>query len=236
MVTFKYPDCNHNAPNPKKCSDPITTQCKVIVNAIKSKCKHVVQKTCYQSIDDVICRSTCGKTMSCGKHKCTAPCGIPHSHEICDVMIQYKFPDCQHVSPIRKKCTEIITWPCRTTVGIYLKKCNHFNEKPCYQPEAEVQCNVMAAYDFPACGHPSPTEKRCSAPITAKCRVFDYITLPKCHHEIKQVCSVDRNTIICPFPRCRKKRICGHPCTKKCGEDCNSDRCPICGKFAQVCY
>ena len=93
------------------------------------KCGHLMAKKCSQKDSEIVCNHICESLNNCGNHKCQSVCGPPHSHHMCNYLVAYDFPDCKHPSPRRKKCSESVTWKCKTEVDRILSKCGHKMQK-----------------------------------------------------------------------------------------------------------
>ena len=116
-VTVKCSDCDNDVKKPCHLS-MADFKCTIQVLA-DLPCGHKMPKKCFENDADVKCTHPCAKTMNCSKkHKCKKKCSEEHSHDICEVPINYKFPKCGHSSPKQKFCTESIKWPCRETVKV----------------------------------------------------------------------------------------------------------------------
>ena len=128
-------------------------RCNVMVDVILPQCGHQTKIECHKKIENVSCSQPCQKTNTCGKHKCSQVCGKPHDHNNCQSMIDYKFPECGHSSPKKKKCSETINWKC--SKKIYVKgACGHEIEKLCHQKDSEVTCLFKpCAKVRKSCGH-----------------------------------------------------------------------------------
>ena len=122
-IDFQFGKCGHKGR--KACyEDQSTFLCKETVNDKKPGCGHEVQRKCHQSVRDVECPHPCINIMDCGEHKCAERCGSAHGHGGCKVKIKYQFLDCKHDSPMRKLCSEPITWKCLLP-KMDLAKCGH---------------------------------------------------------------------------------------------------------------
>ena len=148
--------CGHQAA--KKCSQDVSyIQCRKRVTATFPRCGHKTQKLCHEKIEIMSCEAPCKEMMSCGKHRCKAICGRTHGHDICSAKTDYKFPDCDHPSPTKKRCSEKITWPCRYKVT-FIGDCCHEIQRECFQSESEVKCLV-----------PCKKLRKCEHPCTNAC-------------------------------------------------------------------
>ena len=146
--------CGHR--HNKKCHQNISDiVCRVLVTTILQKCKHKVEKPCYRKVELICCKQECKKMNSCGIHHCKMICGKSHGHETCSAMIDYKFPECDHPSPKKKKCSEAITWKCTYKVS-FTGACDHEIQKECHQSENEVKCGFKPCIRVRKCGHPCP--------------------------------------------------------------------------------
>ena len=179
LVEDQFPDCGHDVKRrcPKKISDllcqvietvdlpcghegekkcsqnVIAVICRIPVPATFPRCGHKTEKPCHVKIEKMKCQKPCQEMNSCGIHQCKDVCGESHGHEACSERIDYKFPNCDHPSPRKKKCSKEITWNCRykvTFTGI----CGHEIQKQCHQSEGEVKCTVFPCGRLRKCGHP----------------------------------------------------------------------------------
>ena len=150
MIDYIFPSCNHPSPRKKKCSEPINKKCTKIVN-FTGTCGHQIQKECSQE-ENPPCTHQCEKKKSCGIHRCVNKCGKPHDHDNCQKMIDYSFPGCNHASPKKKQCSEVITWNCSANV-FFNGSCGHPIMKQCYQKDGDVKCAVPCSKQR-KCGHP----------------------------------------------------------------------------------
>ena len=181
VVDDQFPECGHDVKRPcrmeiyflkceveeivnlpcghtgaKKCSQNISdVQCEITVTATFPRCGHKTKKQCVVKIETKRCEHRCKEMNSCGIHQCKNFCGKSHGHDTCSEMIDYKFPECDHPSSKKKKCSEEITWDCRykvTFTGI----CDHEIQKECHQSEKEVKCGFKPCIRLRKCGHPCP--------------------------------------------------------------------------------
>jgi hypothetical protein len=198
MVKFTYAKCRHVGE--KKChEDKKWKHCTEQVNVVLPLCKHSVIKECCQPVESVPCKGhKCIKIMACQHHACNQVCGSNHDHGKCMEKVQYRFPDCKHMSDKLKGCTEPITWKCLERVQ----------------------------YRFPGCNHQSEKHKRCTETITWNCTA-KLTSAASCGHAVQHECHEIPETVYCCAP-CQKKRSCGHPCANKCGDSCEKGSCQIC--------
>ena len=157
-----FPICKHQAPG-KICGKPFSDyKCRTEVKVTLPKCSHEMMKKCSMEITEISCNHECGKTKPCG-HVCKELCGKVHSHEVCEITIEAPYPKCNHVT--KKRCSEIITWPCKKNVECKLP-CGHEDVKTCSQPLNEVRCEKPCARQR-KCGHP------CNAKCGENCETRD---------------------------------------------------------------
>lgn len=133
------------------------------------------------------CKKTCGRDLDCNKHKCEQPCGgEQHSHKICNVLVNYTFPDCKHPGDRKKKCTLPITWRCHKVSQIKLA-CAHVVDKECWKKDADVVCDHPCTKTR-SCGHPcqSPCGKNCEAADCKLCAMQREAEKKAAHSAIKQ--------------------------------------------------
>ena len=149
MIDYRFPGCNHASPRKKKCSEPITRQCTTIIN-VTGSCGHLIEKQCSLA-ENPPCTHPCEKTNSCGLHRCQNTCGKTHDHNNCQKMVDYRFPTCNHASPKKKRCSEIISWSCTASV-IFKGSCGHEIMRQCYQKDGDVKCTVPCLKQR-KCGH-----------------------------------------------------------------------------------
>ena len=226
------------------CDEPVTETFP--------KCGHQIEKKCFVKIEDMSCPHPCEERNSCGIHRCVNECGKPHGHDSCPKMIDYRFPGCNHPSPRKKKCSEPITWKCKTIVCL-IGPCGHQIEKECYQEENlpcakqceekyscgihrcvnqcgklhdHNNCQKMVDYSFPSCNHPSPKKKKCSETISWNCTATVYFN-GSCEHPIQKRCYQKDGDVKCAVP-CTKQRQCCHPCANTCGDNCEKGDCKNC--------
>ena len=116
-VFDSFPVCGH--PVMRKCWEELSKmKCMVDTQIMLSKCGHGMTKKCHQSEDQVNCTSPCPRLNDCRLHNCKQVCGESHGHSICNDLIDFRFPGCNHPSPKKKKCTVQITWKCKNTEKI----------------------------------------------------------------------------------------------------------------------
>ena len=179
MVLDKFPECDHTLKH--KCSKDISEYlCKTEVEATLPcghsarkachqrtcdilcdvqvadtfpRCGHKTERKCYTKIEDISCDHQCEEINSCGEHQCKQKCGKTHDHDHCPESIDYKFVNCGHPSPTKKKCFEEITWDC-TKLVYFNGVCEHQIEKKCYENESDVKCPVKPCGKLRSCGHP----------------------------------------------------------------------------------
>ena len=72
---------------------------------------------------------------------------------MCEVKVNYNFPNCGHPSPMRKVCSQPITWACKTLVDAR-GQCGHTIRKECTQAVNTVECSFRPCVKLRSCGHP----------------------------------------------------------------------------------
>ena len=154
MIHYRFPVCNHPSIKKKKCSEPYG-KCTTAVYPI-GPCGHAIAKQCYQE-GIPSCPHKCEKKNSCGIHQCENICGKPHDHNNCPKKIDYSFPVCNHPSPKKKKCSEVIAWKCEYK-DYFTGSCGHPIQKKCCQKEVDVKCNA-----------PCPKIRKCNHPCQNMC-------------------------------------------------------------------
>jgi hypothetical protein len=90
MVDYSFPNCRHPSPIQKKCSEPISWNCKAITYILHPTCRHQVSKECWQQPGNVVCSHPCNKVRDCS-HPCTNICGQDCNTgncKICKVALQ----------------------------------------------------------------------------------------------------------------------------------------------------
>ncbi|XP_046849228.1 NFX1-type zinc finger-containing protein 1-like [Xenia sp. Carnegie-2017] len=247
-----FTNCGH--PVIRNCTDDITHLLCDEKVFVELKCGHLYEKKCYQENSSIRCLERCKELNKCGMHQCEKYCGIPHVHKICQSMVDYHFPNYGHPSPKKKPCSTPITWKCKYELPI-TGACGHKFTKLCYEEDERVECPLpcrqknscgvhqckktcgvphghdvctdLIDYVFPDCGHPSPKKKKCSEPITWKCRYKVPFTC-KYNHEIQKECYQNDQEVICPVKPCGRLRKCRHPCKNACGEDFEKGECKQC--------
>ncbi|XP_046847639.1 uncharacterized protein LOC124441242 [Xenia sp. Carnegie-2017] len=200
-------------------------KCQVSVRDTFPDCGHYVKRKCHMNIDQLNCQTKVTVKLDCG-HKIKKKCWQDEHKLKCKVIVTATFPTCGHT--IEKECHEDIKcpYPCKKMNSCGIHQC----QKTCGEPHGHDTCDVKINYVFPDCGHPSPKKKKCSEPITWKCR---YKVPFKCKygHEIQKECCQNDKEVICPVKPCGRLRKCGHPCENACGEDCEKGECKHCQKL-----
>ncbi|XP_046848921.1 NFX1-type zinc finger-containing protein 1-like [Xenia sp. Carnegie-2017] len=205
----------------------------------------------------LLCQQRCSEYYPhCDQHSCKLSCIPRHNHYECPEWVNDKFPDCRH--HVRRKCaTSITQLHCKSKKKLELS-CGHTIEKKCHENTKLIQCPYLCKkmsscgvhkcqktcgelhghdtcdekidYVFPDCGHPSPKKKKCTEPITWKCRYKVPFTC-KYGHQIRKECCQNDQEVICPVKPCGMLRRCGHPCENVCGEDCEKGECKHCQRL-----
>jgi len=75
----------------------------------------------------------------CFLHKCDKKCGENHGHSICEVKVNYSFPECGHPAKDQKPCSKTVSWKCKKVVKVSLR-CGHSTMKECWKKLANVLC------------------------------------------------------------------------------------------------
>ena len=134
---------------------------------------------------------------------------------------------CRIMCDIRLRCGHSCTKICHVfdkehTKFLCMKACretcpfNHTCKSLCHQKCPP--CNENVERIMPRCGH---TQKmKCSEdPREISCREIVVKTMPFCGHEQEMPCSFNPAVAFCQAP-CSKSCELGHPCQRKCHEDC----------------
>ncbi|XP_046847641.1 NFX1-type zinc finger-containing protein 1-like [Xenia sp. Carnegie-2017] len=200
-------------------------ECPVLVDDKFPGCGHDVTRKCATSITQLHCQTIETVQLDCG-HNIEKKCSQNKNELKCKVMVTATFPTCGHT--IEKKCHVDINLikclhPCKEMNSCGVHRC----QKKCGEHHGHDTCDVKIDYVFPDCGHPSPKKKKCSEPITWKCRYKVPFTC-KYGHEIQKECCQNDQEVICPVKPCGRLRKCGHPCENACGEDCEKGECKHC--------
>ncbi|XP_046848885.1 NFX1-type zinc finger-containing protein 1-like [Xenia sp. Carnegie-2017] len=203
-------------------------ECPVLVDDKFPGCGHDVTRKCATSITQLHCQTIETVQLDCG-HNIEKKCSQNKNELKCKVMVTATFPTCGHT--IEKKCHVDINLikclhPCKEMNSCGVHQC----QKKCGEHHGHDTCDVKIDYVFPDCGHPSPKKKKCSEPITWKCRYKTPFTC-KYGHEIQKECCQNDKEVICPVKPCGRLRKCGHPCENVCGEDCEKGECKHCHRL-----
>ncbi len=150
------------------------------------KCRHTAVVSCHEPLDKITCKGPCEEIMKCKEHRCPMKCGDAHSHDYCMAKVKYAFPKCGHQSPMRKGCSEPISWKCRFKVKDKAP-CGHYVEKECEQSFSEVFCQFRPCIKVRNCGHPCTNVcgDPCDKGDCVACEEFHKKKMEKFHHKAK---------------------------------------------------
>ena len=246
-------DCGHSCIEicSKKCK---TRPCKVHVSRTLL-CGHVVTLECHKNQEKFLCRKRVQVSLPCG-HQTSLECHVAKDgleKVLCNAPVEKTLP-CNHkrTLPCQKSPEECI---CRTKVNVELP-CGHTKSFRCSTVIAglpNVDCTVKVPRTLP-CGHEATlpchlhSKDYCcdqEVEIALSCGHNKLITcdnvrgdlqsrlcginvtrnLP-CGHAKEMQCSVRPEEVWCDAP-CERFLQCGHPCPKKCGDNCVSFKCAV---------
>eukprot|EP01132_Coremiostelium_polycephalum_P003571 gene3571-4450_t len=189
--------------------------CRALVIKPMENCNHERELECH--VKQFTCIFKCDKIHEQCQHQCTKMC-IDQCGE-CLVQVERTLA-CGHLQ--NEMChipTDSIK--CQTRIDVPLETCGHVAKSIlCSTPVSDIKCKEPVVRELP-CGH--KIDLQCSTPYNSmRCRA----KVPKilaCGHEIRIPCG---STEIDPCPyNCNRIKECGHRCTGKCSEDCNSKPC-----------
>ena len=145
-----------------KCSETVTFTFDL--------CNHTAVKLCYENPESKLCQEKVKMKLPCN-HTVRIACHKPLP-TACPQKVDYKFPDCLHPSPSKKRCSEEIT-------DVYLHKLKHVC--PNCQRESSKKCSIPFICKYPClrkrqCGH--QCRNSCSEDCgKRKCQVCEKIEI-----------------------------------------------------------
>ena len=145
-----------------KCSETVTFTFDL--------CNHTAVKLCYENPESKLCQEKVKMKLPCN-HTVRIACHKPLL-TACPQKVDYKFPDCLHPSPSKKRCSEEITDVC-------LHKLKHVC--PNCQRESSKKCSIPFICKYPClrkrqCGH--QCRNSCSEDCgKRKCQVCEKIEI-----------------------------------------------------------
>ena len=117
----------------KKCGQYHShLKCKEKVNFIFTLCSHTATKRCYENPESILCKTKVKKKLPC-KHTVRIACHKPLP-TTCYQEVDYKFPDCSHPSPSKKRCSDEITDVCSLKVKHLCPNCKRESFTKCSFP------------------------------------------------------------------------------------------------------
>ena len=166
------------------------------------------------------CKMTCGHRLDCG-HACDKPC-----HAL-DVYHDPKHEEgqciklCFKCCPNEHQCQETCHYPrpcddCREVMWRTVPQCGHEQPVPCSVDPAKFSCTLKCQKVL-KCGH--NCSNTCGESCTTQCKV-KCIKRLSCKHEKRMACFRDPMLETNCNCNCEKILACGHPCAKKCKEQC----------------
>ncbi|XP_068673108.1 NFX1-type zinc finger-containing protein 1-like isoform X2 [Montipora foliosa] len=209
----KVLECGHRCS--KECSD--TCLCDTSVE-IDLPCKHTKRVLCRQKDYPIQCRERCQRKFQCG-HNCPGMCFEDCTMKQCKTEVLKDLP-CGHQQ--RVPCFQdpkeaFCIAPCLRRLD-----CAHQCTSLCGQMCSDVPCEQLCQNE---CQRGHACKKSCHFGLhCGDCMIEIEMTIPGCEHTITQPCYVDPATIRCK-ERCRRTRICGHPCKDICSNNCEDRPC-----------
>ncbi|CAL4074138.1 unnamed protein product, partial [Meganyctiphanes norvegica] len=192
---------------------------------------HPCPKKCWEKCGP--CQVIVPKLLPCG-HMHSIMCYIEEEKFLCPTLVEKVLPDCQHkikipchYDPAKYKCT----WACDTRLD-----CGHQCRFDCHRkkdPEhLEYNCFVKCAKLNEGCTQNHECQRRCYEEC-GQCVMIVTKNAP-CGHEHKHVeCHIPEEEILCN-KKCKKILTCGHPCPRKCCEECGGCMVKV-KKKVQLC-
>ena len=95
-------------------------------------CNHTAVKLCYENTESKLCKTKVKKKLPCN-HTVRIACHKPLP-TACPQKVDYKFPDCLHPSPSKKRCSDEITDVCSHKVKHECPKCKRESVRKCSVP------------------------------------------------------------------------------------------------------
>ena len=107
-------------------------ECKETVNFTFDLCGHTSVKLCYENKESKLCHTKVKKKLPCN-HTVRIACHKPLP-TICRQKVDYKFPDCSHPSPSKKRCSDEIADACLHKLKHVCPNCKRESSKECSVP------------------------------------------------------------------------------------------------------
>ena len=187
------------------------------------------------------CNRPCEYRLACG-HVCGRKC---HSDDLNHEKYECKKPCAISCESCGQTCSLQCYQECKCTARVIkvMPLCGHLQEMLCHQDPINQHCYMKCTKVMPHCGHEqelccyqqpeyTPCQNKCEklcpkghpCPLLCSqgcshCRVKVTVKLPLCGHEQEKCCFEEVSTVRCQS-RCEKKCGSGHPCPRKCHEDC----------------
>ncbi|XP_022092094.1 NFX1-type zinc finger-containing protein 1-like isoform X2 [Acanthaster planci] len=208
--------CGH--PCAELCSSSCTTFCRVTVERTLTECGHTVYMDCGEKSDDYLCEEKVWRVLPKCDHRVEMYCHTDPGSILCKKSCD-RVLECGHPCP--KKCYQNCQKRCLVQCERALS-CGHPCKNVCGDPCTKY-CEVEVERTLRKCGHTVYMD--CGQkPDEHKCRVKVWRVLPKCNHRAERCCYRDPGSIHCR-ESCERVLECGHPCQKKCYQDCQ-ECCP----------
>lgn len=215
---FILPDCDHPCPRLCHFIDADHTKVKCTQKCAEILCTfgHVCPYLCFQDCPD--CEVPMEKQLPCG-HTHSVPCAIQPENFKCNTKLNKELI-CKHV--IRVPChVNIEDFKCKEKCTTRLD-CGHQCKRNCHvldDPDHEIYDCHEPCEEYPEnCQRNHKCMKKCYEDC-GRCINLILRNL-KCGHTLKDVaCCIPEDEIHCPAS-CQRTLPCGHPCPKKCGDEC----------------
>ena len=215
-----------------KCKEECPVKCERIVLKF-CRFGHLNKMPCWFNSDVFECKQECPFLLPC-KHPCPLTCGEDCEDAVCKEPCQVKCANghtCVKKNGDPKACYEDCE-KCLKIIPKRLESCGHEMELPCWEKPLHSLCKK-----------PCNKTKDCGHKCTGKCG--QECSSVKCDKEVKRELSCKKHvkTFPCYFPldkikcveKCQRKLSCGHPCLKKCFEDCSENICQVTKKNKLKC-
>ena len=166
------------------------------------------------------CNKDCTFRLPCG-HACAKKCHYTNPEHVDYQCYKPCLKKCPEGHPCCRKCSELCS-RCKKRVTRLMPSCGHDQEMFCYEDPSEVDCTNPCMEVCPQ-GHPCPLlcHQECKP-----CTKIVSVTMPLCKHEQHLACHMDPMQATCRAA-CSKKCKDGHPCPKRCYEDCGDCKLPV---------
>ena len=193
IVDFKYPKCGHA--DKKGCSvDVGQLKCRTPVLFKYPKCGHSKYFECHEATkyesgatESPKCKVEIPFQFSFCKHSSSKKCHEDERNLQCQQKVTYTFPVCKHPSPMKKKCSEPITWLCK--YELYKRGgCGHDIKVLCHQDVSTVTCTFTPCSRPRSCGHPCTNRcgESCDAGDCRRCEQEREIQVQKMKARARQ--------------------------------------------------